>query len=429
MPWREVCPMDEKVRLIAALMAKEESATVVCEQLGISRKTAYKWLLRYRQHDAAGLRERSHAPQVVPWAISEAQAQAIMGVRREHPSWGPKKLRAKLEQRAPGQSWPAPSTIGELLRREGLTHPRKRRRCASPYASCLHPAVAPNDIWGIDYKGWFISGDGARCLPLTLSDGYSRYLLCAKLVERTDYAECRRELKRVFREYGLPRAIRSDNGAPFASVGAGGLSRLSVWWVKLGITPERIEPGKPAQNGRHERMHKTLKAECASPPAANRTAQQRRLDEFRDEFNHQRPHEALGQTAPAAHYAPSPRSYPSRLEDPAYPDDYQLRRVRSRGEIKWQGELVYISEALINEVIGLVETDDGDAKVCFGPMKLGLLDGVSLKLLRPDQAPSSTVGREGHPPRAPPSQTRKKCHPSCRSKVLPIIPVAQVRLS
>jgi putative transposase len=382
MPWREVCPMDEKVRLIAALVAREESVTAVCEQLGISRKTAYKWLWRYREHAAAGLRERSRAPHVVPWAINDAQAQAILGVRREHPSWGPKKLRAKLDQRAPGQSWPAPSTIGELLRREGLTHPRKRRRCASPSASCLRTAVAPNDVWGIDYKGWFISGDGARCLPLTLSDGYSRYLLCAKLVERTGYADCHRELERVFREYGLPRAIRSDNGSPFASVGAGGLSRLSVWWIKLGITPERIEPGKPAQNGRHERMHKTLKAECASPPAANRTAQQRRLDEFRDEFNHQRPHEALGQTAPAAHYAPSSRSYPSRLEDPAYPDDYQLRRVRSRGEIKWQGELVYISEALINEVIGLVETDDADAEVYFGPMKLGLLDGVSLKLLR-----------------------------------------------
>jgi putative transposase len=415
MPWREVCPMDGKVQLIAALVAKEESVTAVCEQLGISRKTAYKWLARYRQHDAAGLRERSHAPQVVPWAISDAQAQAIMGVRREHPSWGPKKLRAKLDQRAPGQSWPAASTIGELLRREGLTHPRKRRRRASPSAGCLRTAVAPNDLWAIDYKGWFITGDGARCDPLTLTDGYSRYLLCAKLVERTGYAECRRELERVFREYGLPRAIRSDNGTPFASVGAGGLSRLSVWWIKLGITPERIEPGKPAQNGRHERMHKTLKAECASPPAANRTAQQRRLDEFREEFNHQRPHEALGQTAPAAHYVPSPRSYPSRLEDPAYPDDHELRRVRSRGEIKWQGELIYLSEALINEVIGLVETDEGDAEVYFGPMKLGLLDGVRLKLLRPERAHCSTVGRRGQPPSRSPL--------SNQGKVSPILPV------
>ena len=412
MPWREVCPMDEKVRLIGELLAKEESVTAVCEQFGISRKSAYKWLGRYRAQGAAGLRERSHAPTVVPWAISAAQAQAIVGMRREHPSWGPKKLRAKLEQRGPGQGWPAASTIGELLRREGLSQPRKRRRGALPAASCMRTPVAPNELWAIDYKGWFIAGDGTRCNPLTLSDGYSRYLLCAQLVERADYGDCRRELERVFREYGLPHAIRSDNGAPFASIGAGGLSRLSVWWVKLGIRPERIEPGKPAQNGRHERMHKTLKAECANPPAANRIAQQRRLDEFRAEFNHQRPHEALGQTAPAAHYAPSPRSYPARLADPVYPDDYELRRVRSRGEIKWQGELVYISEALINEVIGLVETDDGDAEVYFGPLELGLLDGVSLKLRRPC---ASTVGRGGQPP--------SRSSLSNQEKVSPILPV------
>ena len=275
MPWREVCSMDEKVRLMAALLAGEESVTVLCEDFGISRKTAYKWLTRYRLDAAAGLRERSHAPRVVPWAISQAQAEAIVGVRREHPSWGPRKLRAKLSQRAPGQSWPAASTMGELLRRQGLSQPRKRRRSASPGASPLRTAVAPNDTWCIDFKGWFRTGDGVRCDPLTLSDAYSRYLLGIKVVDAPGHADCRRELTRVFMEYGLPQVIRSDNGAPFASVGAGGLSRLSAWWVKLGITPERIEPGKPAQNGRHERMHRTLKAECASPPAATGGAQQR----------------------------------------------------------------------------------------------------------------------------------------------------------
>jgi putative transposase len=415
MPWREVCSMDEKVRLMAALLAGEESVTVLCEDFGISRKTAYKWLTRYRLDAAAGLRERSHAPRVVPWAISQAQAEAIVGVRREHPSWGPRKLRAKLSQRAPGQSWPAASTMGELLRRQGLSQPRKRRRSASPGASPLRTAVAPNDTWCIDFKGWFRTGDGVRCDPLTLSDAYSRYLLGIKVVDAPGHADCRRELTRVFMEYGLPQVIRSDNGAPFASVGAGGLSRLSAWWVKLGITPERIEPGKPAQNGRHERMHRTLKAECASPPAATGGAQQRRFDEFRHEFNHQRPHQALGQTAPAQHYAPSPRSYPSRLEPPAYPDDYQLRRVRSRGEIKWQGELVYLSEALINEIVGLVETDDGDAEVYFGPVTLGLIDGVSLKLLRPHRASPSTVRPEGQPP--------SRSSPSNPEKVLPILPV------
>lgn len=395
MPWREVCSMDERMRFICELKTHGASMTELCEEFGVSRKTGYKWLARYDRHGGAGLLERSHAAQVVPWAITAAAAEAIVGLRQARPSWGPKKLRAKLLERGPGQQWPAPSTIGDLLRRQGLSQRRKRRRCAMPPASPLSAAVAPNEVWCIDFKGWFRTGDGARCDPLTLSDAYSRYLLCATVVAAPGYADCRHVLERVFREYGLPRAMRSDNGAPFASVGAAGLSRLSVWWIKLGITPERIEPGKPAQNGRHERMHKTLKAECASPPAANRNAQQRRLDEFRAEFNHQRPHEALGQTTPAAHYAPSPRPYPARLEDPSYPADYALRRVRSRGEIKWQGELVFIGEALTNEIIGLVETEAGDAEVYFGPLRVGLIDGVSLKLLRLER---STVGRGGQPP-------------------------------
>ena len=307
-------------------------------------------------------------------------------------------MRAKLLERAPAQGWPAPSTIGELLRREGLSQPRKRRRSASPSPSPLHTAVTANDLWGIDFKGWFRSGDGARCDPLTVTDAFSRYLLCAQLLARPDYPNCRSALERAFREYGLPRAIRSDNGAPFASVGVGGLSRLSVWWVKLGIMPERIEPGQPQQNGRHERMHRTLKAECASPPAATAADQQRRLDEFRAEFNQQRPHEALGQTAPAQHYAPSVRAYPQRIEDPHYPADFELRRVRSNGEIRWQGELVFVGEALINEVIGLMETEDGDAEVYFAPLSLGIIDGVTLKLIRRHRQPGSMVERGGQPP-------------------------------
>jgi putative transposase len=380
MPWREVCCMDEKMRFVGALVADEDSMSGLCEEYGISRKTGYKWLSRYLEQGPAGLLDRSRAPHVMAWAISRAQAHAIMGVRREHPSWGPKKLRAKLQQRAPGQGWPAPSTIGELLRREGLSQPRKRRRRSAPNPSPLSTAVTANEVWCIDFKGWFRTGDGARCDPLTVSDAFSRYLLCAQMVGRPGYADCRKQLERVFRDYGLPRAIRSDNGAPFASVGAGGLSRLSVWWVKLSITPQRIEPGQPQQNGRHERMHRTLKAECASPPATSRAAQQRRFDKFRAEFNHQRPHEALGQTPPAQHYAPSPRAYPNRLEDPHYPADFALRRVRSNGEIKWQGELVFIGQALSGEVIGLRETEHGDSALYFGPLPLGIIDGVTLKL-------------------------------------------------
>jgi putative transposase len=415
MPWREVCSMDEKMAFIVARLADEESMTELCERFGISRKSGYKLLRRYREEKAAGLWERSRAPHVTPWAITEAQAEAIVGVRRAHPSWGPKKLRAKLLERAPAQGWPAPSTIGELLRRQGLSQPRKRRRCASPSPSPLRTAVTANDLWGIDFKGWFRSGDGTRCDPLTITDVFSRYLLCAQLLARPDYPNCRSELERAFKEYGLPRAIRSDNGTPFASVGVGGLSRLSVWWIKLGIMPERIEPGQPQQNGRHERMHRTLKAECASPPAATAAAQQRRLDEFRTEFNQQRPHEALGQTAPAQHYTPSPRVYPNRLEDPHYPAEFDLRRVRSNGEIRWQGELVFIGEALSGEVIGLMETEDGNGEVYFGPVSLGLIDGVTLKLIRRHRDQGSKVERRGQPP-SPSS-------PSKSEKVLPMLPV------
>lgn len=382
MPWQEVYPMDEKMRFIAAVRAADDSMSALCEEFGISRKTGYQLWRRFQEQGAAGLAPRSRAPQVVPWAITPAVAEVIIGLRQEHPSWGPKKLRAKLLGRAPEQSWPAHSTIGELLHRAGLSQARRRRQRATPSASPLSIAVRPNDLWCIDFKGWFRTGDGARCDPLTVSDGFSRYLLCIKLVAAPGYADCRRVLEWVFREYGLPRAMRSDNGAPFASVGVAGLSRLSVWWIKLGIVPERIAPGKPEQNGRHERMHRTLKAECASPPAANRNAQQRRFDQFRAEFNQQRPHEALGQTAPAKHYTAAPRLYPARLEDPVYQSDYELRRVRSNGEIKWQGEMVFISQALIGEVIGLRETDEGDAEVYFGPISLGIIDAITLKLMR-----------------------------------------------
>jgi len=374
--------MDEKLRFMAMLRAQEESMTELCERFGISRKTGYKWQERYQALGPKGLEERSRAPQVVPWAITRAQAEAIIGLRKEHSSWGPKKLRAKLNQRAPEQSWPAQSTIGELLRREGLSQRRKRSRHATPSAHPLRTAVSANEVWCIDFKGWFRTGDGARCDPLTVTDAFSRYLLCSRVASPPRYESCRSELERVFKEYGLPEIMRSDNGAPFASVGPGGLSRLSVWWVKLGILLERIEPGQPQQNGRHERMHRTLKAECTKPAAVSLRAQQRRFDEFRAEFNYQRPHEALGQTPPAEHYAPAPRQYPAKLEDPTYPANSSLRRVRTNGEIRWNGDLVFISEALIGEVVGAIEQANGDAAVYFGPVLLGVIDGVTFKLRR-----------------------------------------------
>ncbi len=398
--------MDEKVRFIGAVLGAQESMSELCERFGVSRKTGYKWLLRYEERGAQGLHELSRAPHRVPWAVSTAQAEAIVAVRAAHPSWGPKKLRARLAHHAPEQNWPAPSTIGELLRRQGLTRARKRRRRAVPNPGPLSAALAANDVWCIDFKGWFRTADGARCDPLTVSDGFSRYLLCAQALARPDYAHCREQLERVFREYGLPRIIRSDNGAPFASMGAGGLSRLGVWWVKLGIIPERIEAGKPEQNGRHERMHKTLKAETVAPAALNLEQQQARFDRFRAEFNHERPHEALGQRPPATHYAASPRAYPARLEDPHYPADYVVRRVRSKGEIKWENELIFVSEPLIGQTVGIRETENGDGELWFGPVLLGIIDALALKLVK-----SSPQGRGGRP-------SSRSSH----KKVLPILP-------
>jgi putative transposase len=370
--------MELRMKLVNALVAEEDSMTALCEEYGVSRKTGYKWLRRFGAQGPAGLAERSRAPHLVPWAVTPAQAAAVVGLRRQHPSWGPKKLRAKLLTRAPEQHWPAQSTIGDLLQREGLSQRRTRRRRATPTPGGVPAMVAPNEVWCVDFKGWFRTGDGAACYALTVTDAFSRYLLCCRGIT-PDYANCRRAFERLFRERSLPQVLLSDNGPPFASLAAGGLSRLSVWWIKLGITPVRIRPGHPQQNGRHERMHKTLKAETAQPPAATLAAQQRRFDHFRHEFNHERPHEALGQAVPAAVYTPSLRAYPARLEDPPYASDCELRRVRSNGEIKWQGELIFIAGPLVGEVLGLQEDANGDATVYFGPLPLGTIDGLTLK--------------------------------------------------
>jgi transposase InsO family protein len=384
--------MELRMRLVNALIADEDNMTALCEEYGVSRKTGYKWLNRFRVEGPAGLAERSRAPHVVPWAVTQAQAEAIVGLCRQHPSWGPKKLRAKLRAHAPRQPWPALSTIGDLLQREGLSRRHKRRRRAAPTPAAVPPIVAPNDVWCIDFKGWFRTGDGAICYPLTVTDAFSRYLLCCRAVA-PDYAGCRGELERLFRQYCLPQALLSDNRPPFASLAAGGLSRLSIWWIKLGIMPVRIVPGKPQQNGRHERMHKTLKAETTRPPAHTLAAQQHRFDEFRAEFNHQRPHEALGQAVPAAVYTTTPRSYPAKLADPAYASDFELRRVRSNGEIKWQGELIFIARPLVDEVIGLREDEDGNAIVYFGPVELGSIDGLTLKFTPCARAPQNSRAR------------------------------------
>ena len=252
----------------------------------------------------------------------------------------------------PEAVWPAASTMGDLLRAEGLVSARRRRRRVAAPGRPFRAVTAPNDVWCIDFKGWFRTRDGERCDPLTVSDAYSRFLLaCVIVPPRTDTV--RVAVEQLFKRYGLPLAIRSDNGAPFAGTGAGGLSRLSVGWIKAGIALERIEPGQPQQNGRHERMHRTLKAETAKPPAASAGQQQVRFDRFRQDFNDNRPHEALGQQPPAAFYRPSLRPYPERLDEPWYDAWHAMRRVRTDGSIKWGGDLVFISETLKGELVGI----------------------------------------------------------------------------
>jgi transposase InsO family protein len=370
------------------------SMVALCEAYGVSREAGYELCRRYAAEGLQGLRPRSRAPHRSGRAMAEETAAAIVALRRERPSWGPRKLRAVLIERHPEVIWPAPSSIGELLRREGLSAPGRRRRGALPVDRPFAPVAAPNDLWCIDFKGWFRTRDGTRCDPLTVTDADSRYLLECRIMPPTLVA-VQPAVDRVFREFGLPRAIRSDNGAPFASSGAGGLSRLAVHWLKLGIGLERIQPGAPQQNGRHERMHATLKAETARPPADSPAEQQARFDAFRRDFNDNRAHEALGQVPPVRRYQPSPRPFPDKIEEPWYDPDHATRRVRPTGEIKWGGDLVFVSEALAGETVGVAETDDGDWIVRFAAVDLGLIDRTSKKLRR--FAAARPCRRKAHP--------------------------------
>ncbi len=388
MPWRETCRMDEKLDFVLAWHRGDAPMTALCAAYGISRKTGYKWLGRYREGGEAGLAERSRAPRRHGRAMAPEVAAAIVALRREYPHWGPRKLRAVLMREDPGVVWPAASTMGDLLRAEGLVPRRRvRRRLPSPERP-FRAAEGPNDVWCIDFKGWFRTGDGARCDPLTISDLWSRYLLAVVIVPpRTDPVAA--AVEAVFRRYGMPLALRSDNGTPFASTAAGGLSRLSAQWAKAGIALERIEPGRPQQNGRHERMHRTLKAETAKPPAASVAAQQARFDRFRDAFNAVRPHEALGQVPPATLYRPSPRQW-REPEEPVYDPSHAVRRVRPNGCIKWGGAELFVSEALIGESVGIAEIETGDWIARFAGTDLGLFDRQSGKL-RP--YPAARPGR------------------------------------
>jgi len=373
MPFKETCPMEERIALLREYETGVFTVSELCRRHGISRETFYVWKRRREGGEARWFEELSHATASCPHATSSRVAERIIAVRRRFPHFGPKKIKAWLEDEAPKVEWPAASTIGDILKRKGLIQERPRRRRAIAQGEVISPANAPNEEWSIDFKGWFRTADGTRCDPLTLTDAASRYLLDVRIVDPT-WAGVRGVMERVFDEVGLPDAIRSDNGSPFGSTGAGGLSALSVWWLKLGIEPRYIPPSSPQDNGRHERMHRTLKAETSKPAAATPAEQQRRFDRFRRHYNEERPHEALEQTAPARHWQPPARTLPTRMEDPWYDADHQVRRVRWNGMIKWRGEEIFIGEALAGELIGLAEHESGGHIARFCHRDLGVID-------------------------------------------------------
>ena len=378
--------VDKRMRFVTAMEAGEETMVALCRRFGLSRKTGYKWLERYRLDGIAGLSERSRAPHAHPQAVRAAIAERCVAVRRVHPTWGPVKVRAWLERDEPDTRWPAVSTIGELFDRAGLTVKRKLRRRAPPSSAPFAACGEANAVWCVDFKGWFLTGDGTHCEPLTLSDAHSRYLLRCQPLGRTDSEHVWPVFDAAFREFGLPLRLRSDNGPPFASTGAGGLSRLAVKVIKAGVRPERIAPGKPQQNGRLERLHLTLLRDTATPPARSLREQLDRFRDFLRVYNEERPHAALGNATPAAHYRLSPRRWDGVLREPEYPADAALRRVHRNGAIRWRGAEIYLSEALIAEAVGLVERPDGGWVVHYGPIALGVIDHRGVRLRRPKKA-------------------------------------------
>ncbi len=374
MPWKETCAMDQRVQLIGDWLKQEYTIKELSEQYRVSRKTVYKWIGRYEGKGLSALEELSHTPHTHPNATPPEVIDRLINTKLQHKNWGPKKVIAWLQRHHPETRWPVTSTAGSILKKEGLTKERRFRHHTPVYSEPFQGCERPNDVWSIDYKGQFRMGDRRLCYPLTISDNYSRYLLACQGLFHPNYEKTQPWLERAFREYGLPLAMRNDNGAPFASVGLGGISLLSVWLIKLWIRPERIAPGHPEQNGRHERMHRSLKGEAINPSKANIEEQQEAFDNFMEEYNMERPHEALDMEVPASCYVPSRRIFPKKLPDVEYESWFTVRQVRSNGCIKWKGGFVYISEALVGEPVGLRQINDSEWVVRFNFYPLGILD-------------------------------------------------------
>ena len=392
MPWNKTEPMDQKIKLIADWKEKEYSITDLSRKYRISRKTVYKWMLRYTVEGIDGLKERSRSHIWHPRTTDMDKVNRIIEVKRKYRNWGPKKIIVKLNEWEPERNWPAASTAGEWLKKRGYVKSRKKSRRVPGYSEPFIDCTEPNDVWSADYKGQFKTLNNKICYPLTISDNNSRYILGCKALPGPRYKETREEFEKVFKEYGLPLAIRIDNGTPFAGPGIGGLSRLSAWWIKLGICPERIEKGKPQQNGRHERMHRTLKEDTVTEQVGeDLEEQQEKFDWFKIEYNEERPHESLGQIPPGRVYSRSKREYTDKPNEPEYDLDMKVRRVRTNGEIKFKGNKYFISELLTGEDIGLKEVAEGKLQINYYLQPLGVLNLLSKKIA--------------------PIEKRKKCYP------------------
>ena len=373
MPWKTSTPVDLRMEMMARL-GRGEKLTDLCREYGISRKTGDKFRQRYKRFGIDGLKDRSHAAIVIPHKTPPEIIELVVAERKQHPTWGPRKLKEVLQRRHQ-RVFPAPSTIGDILAVHGLVSPRRTRKRHAPQLTGLREANAPNDIWCIDYKGQFRLGDGGLCYPLTLTDQFSRYLLCVEGMGAISDEAARDVCEDVFRRFGIPKVIRSDNGVPFASTGLAGLTQLSVYWLRLGITLERIRPAHPEENGRHERMHRTLKRETTRPARFNLLQQQERFDDFVDEFNTQRPHEAIAMKFPSELYVSSPTQHPVRLADPTYPTYDDVLRVSSIGLIHLPGRRqVYLAKALAGQLVGIREEEPDRWLVSFMNLDLGHIE-------------------------------------------------------
>lgn len=380
MPWSQTTPMHQRTLFIADHLRGTRSVMELCAEYGISRKTAYKWIERFIRRGPAGLEDRSRRPRTAPNATTPLVVETLIALRRRHPTWGAKKLLAVLKRRQPNWALPKRSAVCNLLKRQGLILRKTPRRAIGHPGRPSSPILAPNHIWCADFKGQFRLGNGRYCYPLTVTDGHSRYLLGCQGLTSTAVDGAKPVFSRLFHEFGLPQFIRTDNGVPFATNTLARLSKLSAWWVRLGVLPQLIEPGRPQQNGRHERMHRTLKAETTRPPSASMRSQQLRFDRFRKEFNHERPHEALEMRTPAAIYRSSPRPMPTQLPALEYPNRFEVRYVSANGGIRWNNAWVNVSTVCVGEYVGLEEIDDGVWNVYFGALKLGRLLERKMKI-------------------------------------------------